>query len=106
MLQPVGAAFTEGGEAEEVLIGGGLLSQGEEGGLGADFEEGLVALIEEGLDAGVKTDGMAQVPGPVLRGLDIRGDRFAGEIGDEVELWGREGEAVSQAVKGSQDRDP
>lgn len=102
-LQPVGAAFTQGGEADEVLLGGGLLSQGKEGWVGADFEEELEALIEEGLDAGMKTDGMAQVPGPVLRGLEIRGGRFAGEIGDEVELWGREGEAVSQAVKGSQD---
>src|SRR5262249_6008046 len=28
---------------------------------------------------------------------------FAGEIGNEVQLGGREGEAVSQAVKGGQD---
>ena len=102
-LQPVGAAFTEGGEADEVLLGGGLLGQGKESRLGTDFEEELVALIEQRLNTGMKPNGMAQVLGPVLRGLEFSGGGFAGEIGDEVEPGGRKGEVVSQAVKGGQD---
>ena len=76
-------------------FGGGLLSRLARGWV-ADFEEELEALIEEGLDAGMKTDGMAQVPGPVLRGVEIRGGRFAGEIEEmRLSLGEREGEAVS-----------
>src|SRR5262249_18726038 len=51
----------------------------------------------------LKANGAAQVLGPVTRGLDFCGDGLAGEIGDEVEPGRGEGEAVSQAVKGSED---
>ena len=77
-LQPVGASLTERGETDEILLGGGLLSQGEKSRVGADFEEELVTLIEQRLDAGMKANGVAQVLGPVLRGLEFSRRGFAG----------------------------
>lgn len=61
-----------------VVLEGFFEGEGEDG-VGADFDVGVVALLEEGVGGGVEVDGVAEVFVPVVGGELVALELGAGE---------------------------